>query len=313
VKIGRNEKCPCNSGKKYKHCCGNVAGTGRTTEALRPATYRSLLFGKPAALALLDQVQNFYGDRFTIRENQLGRMESSYELMTRLFPEPLFESAAVILSMTSGRRAAALTHELLHLRLPIIGYPLMVGLMRDRTWNADRPLSHAEKTVSHIFNMLHHELFLPDFLSFGFAGAEFVSGRTEDDIIQSAEKAETMVGNPDVAQCVRGLWNGYYLNEFISDHLGPPTDRSKIVQARGRTFLSTMDTDAENMRQWVLAGRFKAAGTFNREVNRILLDIGLPRVIFGCLDLTEGPIRLVVLEHTDDNPETASNAGESAR
>ena len=21
-KVGRNEKCPCGSGKKYKHCCG---------------------------------------------------------------------------------------------------------------------------------------------------------------------------------------------------------------------------------------------------------------------------------------------------
>ncbi len=23
-KIGRNEPCPCGSGKKYKHCCGNA-------------------------------------------------------------------------------------------------------------------------------------------------------------------------------------------------------------------------------------------------------------------------------------------------
>ena len=23
-KIGRNEKCPCGSGKKYKHCCGSI-------------------------------------------------------------------------------------------------------------------------------------------------------------------------------------------------------------------------------------------------------------------------------------------------
>ena len=23
-KVGRNEKCPCGSGKKYKHCCGSV-------------------------------------------------------------------------------------------------------------------------------------------------------------------------------------------------------------------------------------------------------------------------------------------------
>ena len=23
-KVGRNEKCPCGSGKKFKHCCGLV-------------------------------------------------------------------------------------------------------------------------------------------------------------------------------------------------------------------------------------------------------------------------------------------------
>ena len=23
-KIGRNDKCPCKSGKKYKHCCGSI-------------------------------------------------------------------------------------------------------------------------------------------------------------------------------------------------------------------------------------------------------------------------------------------------
>ena len=23
-KIGRNDKCPCGSGKKFKHCCGSV-------------------------------------------------------------------------------------------------------------------------------------------------------------------------------------------------------------------------------------------------------------------------------------------------
>ena len=24
-KVGRNEPCPCGSGKKYKNCCGRVA------------------------------------------------------------------------------------------------------------------------------------------------------------------------------------------------------------------------------------------------------------------------------------------------
>lgn len=25
IKIGRNEKCPCGSGKKYKRCCGDLS------------------------------------------------------------------------------------------------------------------------------------------------------------------------------------------------------------------------------------------------------------------------------------------------
>ena len=24
AKIGRNDKCPCGSGKKFKHCCGSI-------------------------------------------------------------------------------------------------------------------------------------------------------------------------------------------------------------------------------------------------------------------------------------------------
>jgi uncharacterized protein YecA (UPF0149 family) len=25
--LGRNDPCPCGSGKKYKNCCGNIGGT----------------------------------------------------------------------------------------------------------------------------------------------------------------------------------------------------------------------------------------------------------------------------------------------
>lgn len=32
AKIGRNEKCPCQSGKKYKHCCARVVGLQQTTQ-----------------------------------------------------------------------------------------------------------------------------------------------------------------------------------------------------------------------------------------------------------------------------------------
>src|SRR5437660_10199071 len=37
-KVGRNEPCPCGSGKKYKNCCGRtakIAGRGRTNPSFR--------------------------------------------------------------------------------------------------------------------------------------------------------------------------------------------------------------------------------------------------------------------------------------
>lgn len=42
MNIGRNERCPCNSGKKYKHCCGSniIAFTGNMSLVKPQANYR---------------------------------------------------------------------------------------------------------------------------------------------------------------------------------------------------------------------------------------------------------------------------------
>lgn len=51
MKLNRNEKCPCGSGKKYKKCC--LLDNGKNTEILRAAarssTYDELvqLLSKP--------------------------------------------------------------------------------------------------------------------------------------------------------------------------------------------------------------------------------------------------------------------------
>ena len=34
AKIGRNQRCPCGSGKKYKRCCGNPLTQRRTTTSV---------------------------------------------------------------------------------------------------------------------------------------------------------------------------------------------------------------------------------------------------------------------------------------
>jgi hypothetical protein len=46
TKIGRNESCPCGSGKKYKQCCG-VNGGGRLTETLDQILEPRVAPGKP--------------------------------------------------------------------------------------------------------------------------------------------------------------------------------------------------------------------------------------------------------------------------
>jgi hypothetical protein len=32
--VGRNEKCPCGSGKKHKYCCGGKADSNRMTKMM---------------------------------------------------------------------------------------------------------------------------------------------------------------------------------------------------------------------------------------------------------------------------------------
>ena len=34
AKVGRNEACPCGSGKKYKHCCESKARSTRMTSVM---------------------------------------------------------------------------------------------------------------------------------------------------------------------------------------------------------------------------------------------------------------------------------------
>lgn len=45
AKIGRNEKCPCRSGKKYKHCCARIETGAQQQPSAEEAMKISLLGG----------------------------------------------------------------------------------------------------------------------------------------------------------------------------------------------------------------------------------------------------------------------------
>lgn len=82
-KTGRNEACPCGSGKKYKHCCGRIGARPLTdpvadlTQAMRGRTFASL-----------DEA-NAFAAQYTQQANETGRDHfdglSSSQLSTLLY------------------------------------------------------------------------------------------------------------------------------------------------------------------------------------------------------------------------------------
>jgi hypothetical protein len=50
VKIGRNDTCPCQSGKKYKHCCAGKITAGQEKPPLPGATAKITLMGTVTAM-----------------------------------------------------------------------------------------------------------------------------------------------------------------------------------------------------------------------------------------------------------------------
>lgn len=97
-KIGRNDPCPCGSGKKYKHCClGKNAQLdeespaqqvmGEIREALNSREFDSL-----------EEAQGFI-DRFMKRKNRVPRLDFlglSYEQVHRILHHPLEDLKDII-------------------------------------------------------------------------------------------------------------------------------------------------------------------------------------------------------------------------
>ncbi len=82
AKIGRNEKCPCRSGKKYKHCCAGLA------ENARP----QLSSDKKVELTLMNSI-------LEIQKQAVQRRETNSELGVFFFYSTR-EGDAWVLEMT---------------------------------------------------------------------------------------------------------------------------------------------------------------------------------------------------------------------
>jgi len=89
AKIGRNQPCPCGSGKKYKHCClsndqASRAHSARHTEQHLPHTVPpayGFFFGEDD----LDELSNSVVD--LINEGRLEEAETACQELKKQYPE----------------------------------------------------------------------------------------------------------------------------------------------------------------------------------------------------------------------------------
>jgi hypothetical protein len=81
-KIGRNDPCPCGSGRKYKYCCGSPSAQA----ALKEANQELALPDLPGGLPMADLLPpDLAGDSYPAERllSQMGQMERALTELTR--------------------------------------------------------------------------------------------------------------------------------------------------------------------------------------------------------------------------------------
>ena len=86
MKPGRNDPCPCGSGRKYKHCCGVLPGSAAAGQAAQPPPGARASVGHAAELpddpAALRNLSAALLDRGQLAE-ALGSLRRLLELQPR--------------------------------------------------------------------------------------------------------------------------------------------------------------------------------------------------------------------------------------
>ena len=114
AKIGRNDPCPCNSGKKYKKCC--LAGDEAAARAARPAQSTAVAARRPSLASYVQEHDEL--DELTAASNavvdivQAGNLDAAeqaaHDLLKR-FPDVHdgYDRLGMVCEARGDRRQAA--------------------------------------------------------------------------------------------------------------------------------------------------------------------------------------------------------------
>jgi hypothetical protein len=253
-----------------------------TPTAELPLTYLETLFSDFApGEALLREVSDFYGSKFFIRRNDVPSGESKFTIDSG-GERAIFQHATISLNTTTNRVRAAAVHELLHLRQPIRGFPLVRSLALDPFHH--QQAVYIDEALAKTVNILDHDIFVSDFVESGLSIAAFVN---INEAVAPSYRTLSKRWTRDLGSAATGLewipWSSWAL-EFLRHKIPARHSVPKAAEFAagakkwGAACLSGFGEAADQIEIWILAGRHHHAASYGSALNDLLFLMRLPQI-----------------------------------
>jgi hypothetical protein len=234
----------------------------------------SKLLGYPVAQRLLQEVYEFYGHSLSYIES---RHFTSTLFTLHLQHEPVaLKSAEIQLQLGAGLLAEPLAHELLHLRLPALGFPLVerVEVPLDLNDYAGDFLEMGHWVV----NLVQHEMNFNSFTALGFDPGRFLAKVEEPVDYRKFLDSKFPTGYSEEVGFPR--WCIEYLRHVFTASHGGGEEHLRYARDAldwGSRLYPELKTVTDEISGWFQRGVFKDPSQYPREVNFLLGLMRIPR------------------------------------
>ncbi|HBP89778.1 MAG TPA: hypothetical protein PKK23_17620 [Nitrospirales bacterium] len=222
------------------------------------------------AQKLAKEIFEFYGEFLTYSEST-ETLTSEFCFDIQHEPFILLEGARIVLKIDGGREAEALAHELLHLQLPIRGFPLIEGAEIPDGMTEEAAEVFMDRYIK-LQNLIHHELNIANFKELGYLKRHFLCGFSPPQVDYKA-----LVNAPQEFSwwCLEFFRHWITLRHGQSLNVGMHANDALQWGSEQHPILKQA---AEGMMEWVKFGEFKNSGHYVKQVNNLLEIMKIPKV-----------------------------------